>query len=188
MLEITKAKIKLQELELENYVKEIKQQKDLKMSKKVTLKEKYLPEPIEAVYTPVIELVKLTISTKKINYSVVLNVVWQLIRNYKEIPVELKQDGLKEMLIGRVTTDILDFINPQEAKVTYGIEGIIIILNKLFETINVLLESKSINFSEIVDDLFAIIMTGKQAMLEFNDLDNNEIGEIAEYIADKLIK
>jgi hypothetical protein len=188
MKEITKVNLKLQELELTNYVKEIKQQKELKMSKTKSLVQKDLPISISEIYESVLDFTKNLISTKRINYNEVLNLVLTVFKHYKDVPNELDRDGLKSHLIGVVTADILDFVKPIETKSKYQVANITNLIDRIFEVVKVMQSSGKIDYSQIIGELTSLVFNAKSLMNEFNDLDNREIGIIAECISYNILE
>lgn len=172
---------------LKNHIKDLKANKHkelIKMSKRV---KQDLPTGIDAMYNVSFELITNLIHTKKFSINDLMNLVVSGVSNYNISSEEIKQDGLKELLIGRITTDILSLIKPQEAKTSYGVETIIKALGTFYDTIKTIKISKGFDYTEIIDDLIFVVLNAKSLMSEFNDLDNEEIGQIAEFVAGELL-
>ena len=184
MNKITKVELKIENDYLTKYVKEIKLNKDIEMLKKT---KQDLPTGINEMYSIIFSLLTGIIKKEKFDNSNIFNLLFAGVRHYSSIKTEIEQDGLKEHLIGKLTADVLQLLRPYESKVKYGTESILAVLQVFFKIIKEIQTSKTINYLNYIDDFYLVVIKAKSVMNEFNDLDNEEIGTIAEYVAGEIL-
>jgi hypothetical protein len=190
MKKIDKAKLIIETDFLQKKVKEIKFKRDLEMAKKLQKEQfnKDLPIALERSYNAIFDLIKILVKKDKLQISQIYNLILVGVKYYKDIPKELDEVAIKEYLIGKFTSDILELIRPVEERATYGIEYLIKAIELFITSIQSIIESKDFDYTETVSNLLQLVSNYKDIYNEFADLDNKEIGELAEYISLKLIK
>ena len=189
MKDISKVEIKIQTDFLKNKVSEIRKLREETMAKKISkmTNEKGLPETIDNVYNAVFGLLSNLIKKEPIEYAKYFNYLMEIVTNYEKIPTEIDQDGIKSYLIEKLTFDVLELLKTTETRSSYGIEYIVKFIESLFEIVKSVIETKSIDYAEAFSFGYSSFRNYKSIMNEFNDLDNNEISQIAGLVAYKII-
>lgn len=189
MKDISKVEIKIETEFLKNKVKEIRKIREFEMSKKISkmTNNKDLPTTIDNVYNAVFGLLSNLIKKEPIIYTQYLNYLIEIVTNYSKIPTEIDQDGIKSYLIEKLTFDVLELLKSEANKQSYGIEYIVKFIESLFEIVKSVIDTKSIDYADVFSFGYSSFRNYKSIMNEFNDLDNNEISQIAGLIAYKII-
>lgn len=189
MKDITKVELKIETEYLKNKVKEIRNLREKEMSKKISkmTNEKDLPTTIDNVYNAVFGLISNLIKKEPIEYSKYFNYLIEIVTNYAKIPSEIDQDGIKSYIVEKLTFDILELLKSSENKQSYGIEYIVKFIDSLFEIVKSVIDTKSIDYADVFSFGYSSFRNYKSIMNEFNDLDNNEISQIAGLVAYKII-
>jgi len=189
MKDISKVEIKIQTDFLKEKVKEIRNLREVKMSKKISkmTNEKDLPETINNVYNAVFGLLSAMVKKEPIEYSKYFNYLIEIVTNYGKIPSEIDQDGIKSYIVEKLTFDVLELLKSEENKQSYGIELLSKFIESLFEIVKSVVETKSIDYAELFSFGYSSFRNYKNIMNEFNDLDNNEISQLAGLVAYKII-
>lgn len=190
MKKIEKAKLIIETEYLKEKVSEIRIKRNIEMAKKLQKEQfnKDLPIAIERSYNAIFDLIKILVKKEKLQISQIYNLILVGVKYYKEIPTQLDEVAIKEYLIGKFTADILELIRPVEERATYGIEYLIKAIDLFVTTIQSIIDSKDFDYTETISNLLQLVSNYKDIYCEFSDLDNKEIGELAEYISLKLIK
>jgi hypothetical protein len=188
MKDISTVEIKIQTEFLKNKVKEIRNLREKEMSKKSKMvNEKALPETIDNVYNAVFGLLSAMVKKEPIEYSKYFNYLIEIVTNYGKIPSEIDQDGIKSYIVEKLTFDVLELLKSEENKQSYGIEYIVGFIDSLFDIVKSVIETKSIDYAELFSFGYSSFRNYKNIMNEFNDLDNNEISQLAGLVAYKII-
>jgi hypothetical protein len=127
------------------------------------------------------------VKKEPIEYSKYFNYLIEIVTNYGKIPSEIDQDGIKSYIVEKLTFDVLELLKSEENKQSYGIEYIVGFIDSLFDIVKSVIETKSIDYAELFSFGYSSFRNYKNIMNEFNDLDNNEISQIAGLVAYKII-
>lgn len=184
-MKINKVEVNFNELQLKNHINYLREKKMSKKTKQIN--EKYLPEAIDNVYNAVFGLLSDLIKKEPIVYSKYFNYLLELVTNYSKIPTEIEQDGIKSYIIEKLTFDVLELLKTSEIRNKYGIEIITKFIDELFEIVKSVIDTKKIDYADMFSLGYFAFRNYKEVMNEFNDLDNNEISQIAGLIATKII-
>jgi len=189
MKDISKVEIKIQTDFLKNKVSEIRKLREETMAKKISkmTNQKDLPTTIDNVYNAVFGLLSAMVKKEPIEYSKYFNYLIEIVTNYGKIPSEIDQDGIKSYIVEKLTFDVLELLKSEENKQSYGIEYIVGFIDSLFDIVKSVIETKSIDYAEAFSFGYSSFRNYKNIMNEFNDLDNNEISQLAGLVAYKII-
>jgi len=189
MKDISKVEIKIQTDYLKNKVTDIRNLREKEMSKKISkmTNQKDLPITIDNVYNEFFGLLSNLVKKEPIEYSKYFNYLIDIVTNYTKIPTEIDQDGIKSYLIEKLTFDVLELLKSEDNKQSYGIELLTKFIESLFEIVKSVIETKSIDYADLFSFGYSSFRNYKNIMNEFNDLDNNEISQLAGLVAYKII-